>query len=358
MKDNGIGMSREFRKHVFDSFSREHTVTENGIGGTGLGMAITKNLVTLMGGTISVKSEVEKGTAFTVELDFEVPEGECGIQAQKQPALESLKVLVSDDDRDSCVHTALLLENLGIRSDWVLTGRECINRVRLAHRSGGDYDVCLIDLRMPDMDGVQVTRRIREIVGPETMIIIITAYDWGAVENSARQAGANAFITKPIFASTLYDTLLSVTGIERAVRPPGGTARRAGLAGHHVLLVEDNALNLEIAVTLLTTRKLQVDTARNGQEAVEKFRGSEAGYYLAILMDIQMPIMDGLEATRRIRSLAHDDAERIPIIAMSADAFEDDVEKSLESGMNAHISKPVDIPALFTTLRQIKDKRA
>ena len=349
VSDTGIGMGSAFMERLFVPFEQENMSMGQNPGGTGLGMPITKNLVTLMGGTITLQSELGKGTSFAVELDFDLPKDKGSQTSAKQYVMESLKVLVTDDDRDSCVHTALLLENLGIRSDWVLTGRECINRVRLAHRSGGDYDVCLIDLRMPDMDGVQVTRRIREIVGPETMIIIITAYDWGAVENSARQAGANAFITKPIFASTLYDTLLSVTGIERAVRPPGGTARRAGLAGHHVLLVEDNGLNREIAVELLHMADITVECAVNGREAVERFLSHGDSFDL-ILMDVQMPVMDGYEATQAIRGSDHEMARSIPIIAMTADAFHEDVVRAGEAGMNGHLAKPIDPDLLYDML--------
>ncbi len=349
VSDTGIGMGSAFMERLFVPFEQENMSMGQNPGGTGLGMPITKNLVTLMGGTITLQSELGKGTSFAVELDFDLPKDKGSQTSAKQYVMESLKVLVTDDDRDSCVHTALLLENLGIRSDWVLTGRECINRVRLAHRSGGDYDVCLIDLRMPDMDGVQVTRRIREIVGPETMIIIITAYDWGVVENSARQAGANAFITKPIFASTLYDTLLSVTGIERAVRPPGGTARRAGLAGHHVLLVEDNGLNREIAVELLHMADITVECAVNGREAVERFLSHGDSFDL-ILMDVQMPVMDGYEATQAIRGSDHEMARSIPIIAMTADAFHEDVVRAGEAGMNGHLAKPIDPDLLYDML--------
>lgn len=351
VSDTGIGMSSAFMERLFVPFEQEDMSAGQNAGGTGLGMPITKNLVTLMGGTITLQSELGKGTSFIVELDFDLPKDKGKMPAPKQYVMESLKVLVTDDDRDSCVHTALLLENLGIRSDWVLTGKECINRVRLAHQSGEDYDVCLIDLRMPDMDGVEVTRRIREIVGAGTMIIIITAYDWGAVENSARQAGANAFITKPIFASTLYDTLLSVTGIERAVRPPAGKSQRPELAGHHVLLVEDNVLNREIAVELLHMADITVECAVNGRDAVDQFLAHGDSFDL-ILMDVQMPVMDGYEATQAIRGLAHERAGSIPIIAMTADAFHEDVVRAGEAGMNGHLAKPIDPDLLYETLAE------
>ena len=320
-------------------------------------MAITKNLVTLMGGTISVKSEVEKGTAFTVELDFEVPEGECGIQAQKQPALESLKVLVSDDDRDSRTHTSLLLKNLGIQAHWAMTGEACVKKVGEAHRVGQDYDVCLIDWKMPDIDGIEVTRRIRELVGKDTTIIIITAYDWSMIEQRAREAGANAFLAKPIFASTLYNTLLTVTGINKAVMipAPGGHPKHPELAGRHVLLAEDNDLNREIAVELLKMTSITVDYAENGREALEKFL-SQGDLYDLILMDVQMPVMDGYQATEAIRRSGRPRAQTIPIIAMTADAFHEDVVQALAAGMDGHLSKPIDPNLLYQTLADMLSK--
>lgn len=355
--DTGIGMSREFMERLFTPFEQESAYTGKRFGGTGLGMAITKNLVTLMGGTISVKSEVEKGTAFTVELDFEVPEGECGIQAQKQPALESLKVLVSDDDRGSCTHTSLLLKNLGIQAHWAMTGEECVKKVGEAHRVGQDYDVCLIDWKMPDIDGIEVTRRIRELVGKDTTIIIITAYDWSMIEQRAREAGANAFLAKPIFASTLYNTLLTVTGINKAVMipAPGGHPKHPELAGRHVLLAEDNDLNREIAVELLKMTSITVDYAENGREALEKFL-SQGDLYDLILMDVQMPVMDGYQATEAIRRSGRPRAQTIPIIAMTADAFHEDVVQALAAGMDGHLSKPIDPNLLYQTLADMLSK--
>lgn len=251
VSDTGTGMSGKFLDRLFVPFEQENLGAAQTLGGTGLGMPITKNLVTLMGGTITVKSEVGKGTVFTVELDFQTPPDKDRVIPQKQHELESLKVLIADDDRDSCIHASLMLKKMGILSDWVLTGQECVNRIRESHQSGTDYDVCLADLKMPDIDGVEVARRVRAEVGPETTIIIITAYDWTNVEVRAREAGVDMFLTKPVFASTLYNALLSVTGIDRAVRVPAEKNHRPELAGHHVLLAEDNDLNREIAVELL-----------------------------------------------------------------------------------------------------------
>ena len=351
VSDTGVGMSEAFLGHIFDPFEQEDGRRAGG--GTGLGMPITRNLVTLMGGTISVKSRPDQGSTFTVELDFDLPDRENAASEQKLHAIQSLKVLVADDDRDSCIHASLLLQNLGIDSDWVQTGRECVEKVRAAHRSGTDYDVCLVDWRMPDMDGIEATRRMREAVGPDTLIIIITAYDWGAIEQSARAAGANAFLSKPIFASTLYNALLAVTGIEKAVLcpNPGGSLRRPQLAGRHVLLVEDNEINREIAMELLKMVEITVDYAGDGQEAVDKFLAFGENYDL-ILMDVQMPVMDGYRATQAIRSSGHPRAGSIPIIAMTADAFHEDVVRATEAGMDGHLAKPIDPERLYQTLAE------
>ncbi len=351
VSDTGVGMSEAFLGHIFDPFEQEDVRRAGG--GTGLGMPITRNLVTLMGGTISVKSRPDQGSTFTVELDFDLPDRGNAAPEQKLHAIQSLKVLVADDDRDSCIHASLLLQNLGIDSDWVQTGRECVEKVRAAHRSGTDYDVCLVDWRMPDMDGIEATRRMREAVGPDTLIIIITAYDWGAIEQSARAAGANAFLSKPIFASTLYNALLAVTGIEKAVLcpNPGGSLRRPQLAGRHVLLVEDNEINREIAMELLKMVEITVDYAGDGQEAVDKFLAFGDNYDL-ILMDVQMPVMDGYRATQAIRRSGHPRAGSIPIIAMTADAFHEDVVRATEAGMDGHLAKPIDPERLYQTLAE------
>ncbi len=349
--DTGYGMSREFMKRLFTPFEQESVAAGQKFGGTGLGMAITRNLVMLMGGTISVKSELGKGTAFSVELDFDIPESSDNTEEQKPPAMESLKVLVSDDDRNSCIHASLLLKNLGIRSDWVLTGEQCVEKVRIAHQMGEEYDVCLVDLKMPDMDGIEVTKRIREIAGPDTTIIIITAYDWGTIEQNARLAGANAFLAKPIFASTLYNTLLSVTGISRTVMLPeeGPQSEHPELAGRHVLLAEDNELNREIAVELLKMTGITVDYAENGKIALEKFLLSGDSYDL-ILMDMQMPEMDGYQTAEAIRKSGHPRAADIPIIAMTADAFHEDVVRAYAAGMNGHLAKPINPALLYQML--------
>ena len=351
VSDTGTGMSGKFLDRLFVPFEQENLGAGQTLGGTGLGMPITKNLVTLMGGTITVKSEVGKGTVFTVELDFQTPPDKDRVIPQKQHELESLKVLIADDDRDSCIHASLMLKKMGILSDWVLTGQECVNRIRESHQSGTDYDVCLADLKMPDIDGVEVARRVRAEGGPETTIIIITAYDWTNVEVRAREAGVDMFLTKPVFASTLYNALLSVTGIDRAVRVPTEKNHRPELAGHHVLLAEDNDLNREIAVELLQMIGITVDWAENGRAALDKFLADGDTYDL-ILMDVQMPVMDGYQATAAIRSSGHERAGTIPIIAMTADAFHEDIVKAETAGMNGHLAKPIDPELLYETVAE------
>ncbi len=352
VSDTGIGMSESFQSRLFLPFEQESASTGRRFGGTGLGMSISKNLVTLMGGTLSVRSEPEKGSVFTAELDFDIAEAARQVPAHTPQALEALKVLVADDDRDCCIHTSLLLQNLGILSRWVLTGEACVEEVLAAHRTGEDYDVCLIDWKMPDMDGIEVTRRVREFVGPDTTIIIITAYDWSAIEAPAREAGANAFLSKPIFASTLYNTLLSLTGIEKAVRTGSARSARPALSGRRVLLAEDNELNREIAVELLQMAGMEVVCAGNGQEAVETFL-KEGDSLDLILMDVQMPLMNGYEATKTLRKSGHPRAGSVPIVAMTADAFHEDVVKAAEAGMNEHLAKPIDPERLYQTIEEL-----
>lgn len=347
VSDTGMGMEQSFMDRLFTPFEQERTAAGQTFGGTGLGMPITKNLVTLMGGAISVKSEPGRGSTFTVELDFDQQEDGAGSRQKRQPALESLKVLIADDDQDSCVHTSLLLQKMGILAQWVLTGAACVEEVRSAHRAGEDYDVCLIDWRMPDLDGVEVTRRVRELVGPDTTIIIITAYDWTAIEPKARAAGANAFLSKPIFASSLYNALLSVAGADTASAGPA--AARPDLAGRHVLLVEDNDLNREISTELLQMAGITVDCAGDGQQALDLFLAQGERYDL-ILMDVQMPVMDGYQATRAIRASGRPGARTVPIVAMTADAFHEDVVRASEAGMNSHLAKPIDPELLYQTL--------
>ena len=355
VSDTGVGMSEEFMERLFLPFEQESAATGRKYGGTGLGMSITKNLVNLMGGTIAVKSEPGKGSVFEVELDLGLPPEAQRTISQDERTLGSLKVLVTDDDRDTCLHTTLLLENLGILARWVLTGEACVEEVLSAHRIGEDYDVCLIDWKMADMDGIEVTHRVREFVGPDVTIIIITAYDYSAIEQSAREAGANAFLAKPIFPSALYNTLLAATGRGKVL--PGAAREKAppALAGRRVLLAEDNELNREIAVEVLKMAGVEVECAVNGQEAAERFL-ADSGRYDLILMDLQMPVVDGYQATHMIRTSGDPRAASVPIIAMTADAFHEDMVKAMEAGMNGHLAKPVDPARLYNTLEEVLEQ--
>lgn len=357
VKDTGRGMSEEFLKKLYLPFEQETGSSVSQLGGTGLGMPITKNLVTLLGGTISVKSKVNEGTVFVVELPFDLANPHEGF-GRKYPSLDLLKVLVGDNDQDACRYTSLLLNKFGIWAKCVMSGRETVEEIRRSHDASDDYDVCLIDWKMPDMDGVETARKIRSIVGPDTLIIIVTAYDYSEIEEAAREAGVNHFLAKPFFASSLYNTLLDVTGQGRGpIRAEGDNpAQNFDFSGKRVLLAEDNELNLEIGCELLRMTGALVESAQDGKQALERFVQSEKGYYDAIMMDIQMPVMDGYESARAIRTSVHPQAETVPIIAMTANAFDEDVVMALDAGMNAHISKPIDTEVLYKTLQDFLKK--
>lgn len=347
VSDTGIGMSEEFLERLFLPFEQADTRVSQKYGGTGLGMAITYNLVNLLGGSIDVKSKQGKGTTFSVELPFGLPHAATEHHSR---SLETLRVLVVDDEEYDCIHTNLLLKRIGISAQYVKSGQEAIRAVLEAREAGRDYDVCIIDWRMPGMDGVAVARSIREKLGRDTLIIILSAYDWSEIEQEARRAGVNAFIAKPLLETSLYNVLVSVLGMN----PPSqkSEAPQKNFEGRRLLLVEDNELNMDIAVELLKMAGAEIDCAVNGREAVEQFAASPIGYYDAILMDVQMPVMDGYTATRSIRAGRHPDAETIPIIAMTANTFIEDIDAAYAAGMNGHIAKPVDIKTLYQTIEE------
>ncbi len=348
VKDTGIGMSREFLEHVFEPFERERTSTVSGIQGTGLGMAITKNIVDMMGGSISVASEEGKGTVFTVSLRLRTCSGP--VRQEIIPELKGLRALVADDDFNTCSSVTKMLSTIGMRPDWTTSGKEAVLRVKLAGEQNDEYAVYIIDWLMPDMNGIEVVRRIRGMIGEDTPIIILTAYDWADIEEEARKAGVTAFCSKPIFLSELREILEAPFAARESKEE---TDTGFSFEGKKLLLVEDNELNQEIALEILGHVGFVMDVADNGAAAVEKMRAAAPGQYDLILMDIQMPIMNGYEATRTIRALGTGDSADIPIVAMTADAFDEDRRSALEAGMNGHIAKPIDVPKLMELLRKI-----
>ena len=346
IKDNGIGMSEEFQKHIFEEFSREESSTVSGIQGTGLGMSITKNIVDLMGGTIALTSEPGKGSEFIVTLCF-TRSGQKA-ETKQLPQLEGLRALVADDDTNTCLNVSTMLSKIGMRPEWTISGREAVIRTRYAMEQGDEFSVYIIDWLIPDMNGIEIVRQIRKVIGNRCPIIILTAYDWADIEDEARAAGVTAFCEKPLFLSELRRVLAEPFRAEPASEPAQPTA--ADLKGKKLLLVEDNELNREIALEILKEAGFVVDTAEDGAVAVQKIKQAAPGQYDLILMDIQMPNLDGYEATRQIRALPDAEKASIPIFAMTANAFEEDRQNALEAGMNGHIAKPLDVPHLLRVL--------
>ncbi|WP_251316069.1 response regulator [Flintibacter muris] len=345
IKDTGVGMSEDFVSRIFEPFERERNSTTSGIQGTGLGMAITKNIVDMMDGDIWVKSKQGVGTEFTVIITFRLCSGER--EPQTIPELKNCRALVVDDDFNTCDSVSCMLQQIGMRAEWTLSGKEAVLRTRQAVMRDDNYSVYIIDWLLPDMNGIEVARRIRKEINEQVPIIVLTAYDWADIEDEAREAGINAFCSKPLFLSELRSCLAGLVGLEgeekeSSPEEPVHTGR--------ILLVEDNELNQEIATAILEEAGFQVETAENGQLAVEKVSQSQPGWYQLVLMDVQMPVMNGYEATRHIRRLEDHRKADIPILAMTANAFEEDKQEALRSGMNGHISKPINISKLLETL--------
>lgn len=348
--DNGIGMSEEFQKVIFQPFERAATSTVSKTEGTGLGMSITKSIVDLMGGSISVTSRLNEGTTFTVSLPMQKEQQKECIATD---LLKDLRCLIVDDDRDVCENTVLLLKEIGMHSEWVLNGADAVVYVESAHKRHLDYNAVILDWQMPDMDGIETARRIRNKVGDTLPIIILSAYDWTEIEDEAREVGITAFLAKPLFKSRLYETMRNTL-----MPTPDTQMEQNGLIAHdkasgRILLVEDNTLNAEIAQTLLTDFGLHVDVASDGNEALEFFR-ADTNKYDIIFMDVQMPVMDGYHATAAIRDLESKNSKHshTVIIGMSANAFKEDVDKALACGMDDYITKPIDIKKLQNLLRK------
>lgn len=350
IKDNGIGMSEEFLKHIFEPFERESTVTQSGIQGTGLGMAITKNIVDMMNGTISVESEQGKGSTFTVDIPLKLQDAKKSAEQLKE--LSGLRALIVDDDMNVCASVNKMLKQLGMRSEWTTSGREAVYRAKTANEEGDPYHTYIVDWQMPEMNGLDTSRKIKSSVGENVPIIILTAYDWTDIEDEARSVGVTAFCAKPLFMSDLKSALLVANNLSTNKDSDDAPWKREDFSGKRVLLVDDVDMNREIAQIILEEAGFTVETAPDGTDAVVMVEQSPEHYYDAVLMDVQMPTMDGYEATRTIRNMAREDIKTMPIIAMTANAMDEDKEDALKNGMNAHIAKPLDIEVFISVLKK------
>nr|WP_243206362.1 response regulator [Neobittarella massiliensis] len=344
--DTGIGMKADFREHLFDTFSREQDSRVDKIEGSGLGMAITKMIVDLMGGEITVQSQPDRGSTFTVELDMRLP----GRQLPAEDPLPPMRVLLADDDAATRQSAAAFLRELGAAADIADSGQAAVEMAVAAHGRKADYDLIILDWKMAGLSGIEAVRGIRERIPAEVPVVIFSAYDWAQIEAEAVAAGANGFIQKPIFRSTLYHCLRQYVLRQEPSAPVGGDT--ADLSGRRILLAEDNAFNQEIAREILQEVGAQVETVDDGRACVERFAQMPAGYFDLILMDIHMPVMDGHEAARQIRRMRRADAVTIPIFAMTADAFAEDIEAAKAAGMNCHIAKPLDIPVMLREMQR------
>ncbi len=351
IKDTGMGMSQEFVDHIFEPFEREQNSTISGIQGTGLGMAITKNIVDMMDGSIHVESEQGVGTEFTVSFTFRLHSE--ARELQDIPELRNCRALVVDDDFNTCDSVSYMLGQLGMRAEWTLSGKEAVLRTHQAITRGDDYSVYIIDWILPDMNGVEVTRRIRKEIGKDAPVIVLTAYDWSDIESEATEAGVTAFCSKPLFLSELRTCLQSTMQPEEAGNGKQSAKESEKQHTGRILLAEDVELNQEIAVAILSDAGFTTEVAENGKVALEMIKQSQPGYYQVVLMDVQMPVMNGYEATQEIRKLENHSLASIPIIAMTANAFEEDKQDALRCGMNGHIAKPIDIQKLLETLDSV-----
>lgn len=346
VKDSGIGMTKEFQEKIFEKFSREQKDQVYKTEGTGLGMAITKYIIDTMGGTVQLNSTPGKGSEFHITLDLEK-----AFTKEEDMLLPPWNVLVADNNEDLCQSAVFSLKEIGINAEWALSGKMAIEMVKKRHQEDNDYQIVLLDWKMPDMDGLETMREIRKQVGDNIPILIISAYDWSDIEEEALKAGASGFISKPLFKSNLYLGLSSFM-LEKDTEELNQKEKEQSFTGKRILLAEDNDLNWEIAEDILSEAGFELERAENGQICVEKFKNSEVGYYDVILMDIRMPVMSGYDAAKEIRAMKERADVNLPIIAMTADAFSEDIQHSLECGMNEHISKPIDVDRLIQILRK------
>ena len=352
VKDNGCGMSEEFLQNIFSPFTREETSRNSGVQGTGLGMAITKNLVELMGGTIAVESKPGEGSIFTVELSFARSTYEMNEDYWKENGIS--RVLVADDEEDICIDIQTAMQGTGVEVSYVTDGHSAVDAALRAKEEGRAFHIILLDWRMPGLNGVETARLIREKVHEDVPILVLTSYDWGDIEDEARAAGIDAFMQKPFFVSSFRHTLETLKPSDTPKEEPVVEDLSDVLSGMRFLVAEDNELNAEILAELLDIENAEHERAQNGQEAVEMFKKSAPGYYDMILMDVQMPVMNGYEATRAIRACGHPKAETIPIVAMTANAFAEDVRNAMDAGMNAHIAKPVDMAVVRKVISKLQ----
>ncbi len=349
VKDTGIGMTEEFAKKVFEPFEREKSETVNKIQGTGLGMSIAKNIIDMMGGTVRVETALHKGTEFIVNVELKIQEEMDEVDSSELEKLSSLKAMVVDDDFAACDGIIKSLHRFGMDAEWSMSGREALLRIKQSRELDKSYNVFIIDWQLPDLNGLEVIRQIRRISDEDIPVILMSSYSWSDIENEAEEVGVSAFCSKPIFMSDLQRTLIDVLSRE-AEEDKGDPLER--FKGSRLLLVEDNELNREIATEILQEYDFIVEDAENGKVAVDKVAAAEAGYYDVVLMDIQMPVMDGYEATKEIRGLPDEQVAAVPILAMTANAFEEDKRNALEAGMNGHIAKPIDVNVLLEVLNE------
>ncbi len=348
VEDNGYGMTPEYLEVVFDAFTRAENSTTNKVQGTGLGMAITKNIIELMGGTIDVASEVGHGTIFTAELELRIPDVMSKEQFWQEHGI--MKILTVDDEEQICRNIEMLMKDVGVHTDFAYSGKQAVEKVKQTLADGSCYDVILLDWNMPEMDGIETARQMRAITKQQIPILFLTAYDWDEIEEEAYAAGIDGFLAKPFFVSALKEKLQDIHAKREGKEKPPEEAVVSSLKGRHFLVAEDNEINSEILLELLHIDGADGEVAENGQLAVELFLAADAGHFDAVLMDVQMPVMNGYEATRCIRSMERADAKTIPIIAMTANAFAEDMKDAKDAGMNDHIAKPIDMEIIRKTL--------